>query len=46
LQELEGDKPLTPTNFKEFMADPAQQTRGLNEAVAQFKALQPTRKEL
>ncbi|CAL1149260.1 unnamed protein product, partial [Cladocopium goreaui] len=43
-KELEGDKPLTPTNFKEFMADPAQQTRGLNEAVAQFKALLPTRK--
>ena len=37
LQELEGDKPLTPTNFKEFMADQAQQTMALNEAVAQFK---------
>lgn len=45
-QELEDDKPLTPTNFKEFMADQAQQTRALNEAVAQFKALLQTRKEL
>ena len=45
-QELEDDKPLTPTNFQEYMKDQAKDTNALNEQVQQFKAVLQTRGEL
>ena len=45
-QELEDEKALTPTNFKEYMAQQAKETRLLNEQVQQFKAVLQTRGEL
>ena len=45
-QELEDEKALTPTNFKEYMGQQAKETRLLNEQVQQFKAVLQTRGEL
>ena len=45
-QELQGEEPLTPTNFQSFMSGQADAATKLNEQVEQFKAVLRTRKEL